>query len=251
MPSNTVNEGFTGILSKLDNRAYVVCPTICGYSDYRSSIGYDLKRACLKQWPFDCVADKDCKRWYKKSPKKICDLCDSCTKLKWQLNARKRERQLMTEDTRLQRQQASSHAPLEFLCPASKKACICNMQKTIKKLHSQMLNSLKEERLSLHEEQNEEMAELVETIHQSRTGQEELQKIYSEADASEDGSGELLKSTWEQDVSDAGRFFQDQSKTGMFALFIALAFGITVMVSYTVTGNRSNRWSPATIRLGK
>ena len=58
------------------------------------------------------------------------------------------------------------------------------------------------------------IAEVVRTIHNTEQGQSQLQNIFSEADQSGEGRGELLKEIWDRDVSDVNQFSQDQKNNG-------------------------------------
>lgn len=59
----------------------------------------------------------------------------------------------------------------------------------------------------MNENQSEELHQL--TINSCDTRKQMLQSIFREAESTGDGKGELLKGTWEQDVSDANQFYHD------------------------------------------
>ena len=61
---------------------------------------------------------------------------------------------------------------------------------------------------------SDEIAELVKSIDSSDHGQHALKVIFQEADKAGEGMGDILKSIWEQDVSDMKQFYQDQKQTG-------------------------------------
>lgn len=76
--------------------------------------------------------------------------------------------------------------------------------------------------------QSSEIAEVVRTIHNTEQGQNLLQQIFSEADQSGEGRGELLKEIWDRDVSDVNQFSQDQKNNGMLKCFMHVWVWITV-----------------------
>ena len=57
---------------------------------------------------------------------------------------------------------------------------------------------------------DEIIAELVKSIDSSDHGQHALEVVFQEADKAGEGKGDILKSIWEQDVSDMKQFYQDQ-----------------------------------------
>ena len=92
------------ILERMNARNWIVCPGIKNYSTYKATIGYDHKRVKPCGWPTDAARDVECCMWYKKGATKKSDLCDKCTKLKWQLTARSKEHEAVST-TQLQRLQ--------------------------------------------------------------------------------------------------------------------------------------------------
>ena len=64
-------------------------------------------------------------------------------------------------------------------------------------------------------------------------------------------SGDLLKSTWEQDVSDMTQFYKDQEQNGKSSVskFCYVCI-IIVLLCLIVTGRSTNHWFAITIRLG-
>ena len=69
--------------------------------------------------------------------------------------------------------------------------------------------------MPINDIQNDEIADLVHSINSSKEGQNELEKIFAEADKSGEGRGELTKQIWEADVDDVQKFLLDQRKNGM------------------------------------
>lgn len=204
------------ILGKLGDVEWVVCPGVKGYSTYKSCIGYDLSRVKPGCWPPDTARDSECGIFYRRKRTRKTAMCDKCTLLKWRLAARKREHDQISPGHRMQRQQASSTTQFDILSPASKRARLENMRKEITRLRGMVQRSSeKTERLSLNDGQNDEMSELVKAIQSSPHGQQALQTIYREAEDSGSSRGELLKSLWEKDASDMGRFYNDQQSNGM------------------------------------
>ena len=68
--------------------------------------------------------------------------------------------------------------------------------------------------LPIPDSQSSEIAEVVQTIHDTEQGQYQLKQIFSEADQSGDGQGELLKEIWDRDVLDMNQFSKHQKNNG-------------------------------------
>ena len=175
------------------------------YSQYRSSIGYDIKRVKLACWPPNTARDIE----FKKELSSHSDLCDRCVRLKWQLAVCKKSSHELLPSDRLTRQSTSFY-PFQYLSPHSKKIKLDNMCQTIHKTTSKKAQEV--DRLSMPDSQSSVIAEVVQTIHNTEQGQNLLQQIFSQADQSSEGQGELLKEIWDRDVSDINQFSWDQKK---------------------------------------
>ena len=170
------------------------------------------KRVKLACWPPDTARDIECAVWFRKESSSRSDLCDRCVRLKWQQAARKKSCDELSPSDRLTRQSASSAYPFQYLSPHSKKIKLDNMRQTIHKKASKKAEAV--DRLSIPDSQSTEIADVVRTIHNTEQGQSQLQNIFSEADQSGEGRGELLKEIWDRDVSDVNQFSQDQKNNG-------------------------------------
>ena len=73
---------FHKAIEKLASEKWVVCPGMKGYSTYKNSIGYDLKRVATCSWPPDMARDCECPFLYEKCSTKKSSLCSKCTSLK-------------------------------------------------------------------------------------------------------------------------------------------------------------------------
>ena len=80
------------------------------------------------------------------------------------------------------------------------------------------------DRQSMPDAQSSEIAEVVRTIQHTEQGQQQLQEIFSEADQSGEGHGELLKEIWDRDVTDMERFFKDQKSNGELSSSISVKY---------------------------
>ena len=67
----------------------------------------------------------------------------------------------------------------------------------------------------LVEEQEEELATLINAIDQHKIGESSLNEILSEAEKSGEGRGQVLKSVWNTETEKAS-FFKDQMRNSMF-----------------------------------
>lgn len=174
------------------------------------SIGYDIKRVKLCNWPTDTVRDVDCCLWYEKDEMKKCNLCEKCMLLKWQLDKSCKRHNATSPATKRKRQEASSKYPFVYLSPASQKMKTKNLQKAVASTRRAVTDVI--ERMPINYIQNDEIADLVHSINSSKEGQNELEKIFAEADKSGEGRGELTKQIWEADVDDVQKFLLDQRK---------------------------------------
>ena len=75
------------------------------------------------------------------------------------------------------------------------------------------------ERIAVSDEQNDKLFELIRSIKKSEDGQRELQSIFREADSTGAGKGDILKSIWEQDVSDMTQFYKDHEQNGKSSVY--------------------------------
>lgn len=78
---------------------------------------------------------------------------------------------------------------------------------------NQKINYLKEDSFDLLDGQSDEIGQLVEEISESETGKAVLEKLYNEADETEEGRGEILQSIWNNDA----KFINDQINNGKFS----------------------------------
>ena len=203
------------ILNKLADCAWVVCLGIKGYSVYHTSIGYHLNRVVPKKCIPDTARDHECAIMYQQQSRRCSPVCSKCMSLKWQLARRKREHDDLTPSERATRQSTSSKVPFDILSPVSKKARVESMRKSIKNLQVKAdYYSMRIERLSMNEEQNKEIGDLVQAIVNSDNGRQRLSEIYVKADQVRGGVGDQLKDIWTKDYTDWQQFQADQERNG-------------------------------------
>ena len=200
------------MLEKMNDFSQTACPGIKNYSLYKGSIGYDIKRVKLCNWPTNTVRDVDCCLWYEKDEMKKCNLCEKCMILKWQLDKSCKRHNATSPATKRKRQEASSKYPFVYLSPASQKMKTKNLQKAVASTRRAVTDVI--ERMPINDIQNDEIADLVHSVNSSKEGQNELEN-FAEADKSGEGRGELTKQIWEADVDDVQKFLLDQRKNGM------------------------------------
>lgn len=206
----------TSLLAQMNDSRWTMCPGITEYSQYKCAIGYDIHRVKICCWPPDRARDCECAIWYRKEGSRQSDLCEKCVRLKWQLVARRKSHGNLSPTEKLKRQSASSKYPFEYLSPRSKKIKLGHLRQSIADIRqraSEKVNLV--DRHSLPTEQSDEICEMVSTIQQNEEGQHQLQQIFTEADQSGEGRGELLKEIWDRDVADMEQFFQDQKSNGI------------------------------------
>lgn len=167
------------------------------------------------RWPPNTACDAQCQIWYHKSDTNQSDLCMACTQLKWKLTACKREHEFLSATEKGQRSEATSKYPFDYLSPKSQQLKVQKMHRAIGDLNMLVKHTVsKIDRLSLTDEQNFEISELVQSIQRSSEGQNELQSIYSEAEQSGEGRGAVLRALWENDASEMNQFVLDQKSNG-------------------------------------
>ncbi len=199
----------------MNEPSWTICPGVSEYDSYKSAIGYDIKGVTVRNWLPNTVCDDQCRIWYHKSVTHQSDLCSACTQLKWKLAARKREHESLSATEKGQRSEATSKYPFHFLSPKSQQLKVQKMRRAIGDLNMSVKRTVsKIDRLSLTDEQNFEISELVQSIQSSSEGQTELQRIYSEAEQSGEGRGAVLQALWENDASDMNQFIADQQSNG-------------------------------------
>lgn len=141
---------------------------------------------------------------------------------------------------KVKRQSASSKARLSFMSPASQLKRRQNAQYT-RKLSARKLAKYNESEVMLNEEQHTEMCNIVE-----RTENDDLEKLLMEGN--EHGVGELMKEIWFTDKKrQTQQFANDQAANVEVCCCLLSIFDIFL----AATGNRGNRWSLITIRMGK
>ena len=166
-------------LNKLADQTWIVCPGVNSYSVYKASIGYDLNRVVMVNFPPNSARDSECTVLYQCTSNK--KRCSKCCSLKWQLSRRKREHDKITPCQRACRQSSSSKVPFHVSSPRSKKAKYDNMRMTIRKLQSRAeYYSDKIVRLLTGDVQNKEIGELVNVIATSSCGCQKLREIFLE-----------------------------------------------------------------------
>ena len=203
------------ILSQMNEPSWTICPGVSEYDSFKSAIGYDIKGVTVRNWPPNTVCDTQCQFWYHKSATQQSDLCTSCTQLKWKLAARKREHESLSAAEKDQRSEATSKYPFHYLSPNSQQLKVQKMRRAISDVNMLVKRTVSRiDRLSLTDEQNSEISELVKSIQSSSEGQTELQRIYSEAEQSGEGRGAILRALWENDASDMNLFIADQQSNG-------------------------------------
>lgn len=197
----------------MNEQSWTICPGVSEYDSFKSAIGYDIKGVTVCSWPTNTVCDAQCQIWYK-SVTQQSDLCKACAQLKWKLTTRKQEHESLSAREKSQRSEATSKYPFEYLSPKSQQLKVQKMRRAIGDLNMLVKRTVSEtDRLSLTDEQDLEISELVQSIQSSSEGQE-LQNIYSKAEQSGKGRGSILQALWENDSSDLNQFVLDQKSNG-------------------------------------
>ena len=103
----------------------------------------------------------------------------------------------------------SSRYPFQYLSPRSKRKKLDHLRHSMADICRKAAEkSTLVDQQSMPDAQSSEIAEVVHTIQHTEQEQQQLQESFSEADQSGEGHGELLKETWDRDVTDMERFFR-------------------------------------------
>ena len=62
---SVTNPELQALLEEMNDFCWDVCRGVANYSQYRSSIGYDIKRVKLACWPPNTARDIECAIWFK------------------------------------------------------------------------------------------------------------------------------------------------------------------------------------------
>ena len=200
------------ILKQMADPDWLVCPGVCNYSTYQTSIGYDVKGVVSVLLPLDTARHEDCRKFFQRQKGQKSRLCQSCMSLKDYLASRKRNHDSLTKDDKSRHQEATSKVSFDYLSPASKKKRLVKMRSEISSLQENAKRSVeKMVYLELNRDNDDEVSKLIRSIVSSEAGQAEIDRILSEAEDTGKGRGLLLKSIWESDVS---KFNTDQATNG-------------------------------------
>ena len=119
----------------------------------------------------------------------------------------------VSDETKIARTLPSSNYPFSYLSPASQKVRARKLMQERKNLNKQIA---KYSNLSviLDDEQDKQMAEVVETIEGNEDLRSQLDEVLLEADQHKEGHGALLQEIWEADLADSERekFTEDQQR---------------------------------------
>ena len=199
------------------SREYKFCPGIDKeeYDMYRNEIRFDVKSARIMTEPFHRIDSVKCEMWFqlgKRSPKLRRDasevLCQHCVRLRCDLQHQRNRTSKESPSKKLKRQEASSHARLSYMSPHSRAKRSQN-QRILRGSDKRKLRKYEHTELPLDCEQDGELTDVVGIIDEQF--QDELEKIYAEADSH--GLGSKLREVWRTDAKrDKSNFLKDQSR---------------------------------------
>ena len=202
---------------------FVMCPGLVDYDALMSDNLFQPSNVKVELWPWRRASAVKCKLWHKprKQRSLSCDqeqegipddsMCGECRFVRRRMLVLRENRTSMDENERLQRQQASSKVRLSVLSPVSQKARQDNVRRERKNFRRVVERMIKRTSFTVNEQQNSELAKLIECLQSSKEGQEELTKVFEEAENHKPGTGKILSEMWQMEKE---AFFKDQRKNG-------------------------------------
>ncbi len=207
------------------------------YEAATRNVGYTPKGYIQETSPFNSIFSLKCNRWfqiqrpgsYKKSSNDTY-ACHSCKDFLENVK-RLNKRNDVTDKQKDERLKPSSRYPVHLLSPDSRKKRIentrihrrCDAEKL-----ARLRGRVKQYQISLEEEQNKEMVGIVGILNTKY--KDEVDKLLN-ADNVGLETRQVLQEIWEHDCKDRNLFYEDQAGN--------------------LAGDRGNRWSTITYRIGK
>ena len=228
------------------------CPGISevDYDGYKDIITFDMKSVRITLEPFHRVDSSNCLMWTElgrtasKEHKEANEvLCRNCSRLRCNLEHQVRRTMDQGPSKRIKQQDPSSHARLSYMSPnsQSKRIAIKRIERFKDK---RKLGRFTHTDLTLDDEQDEELSSIVLTITENHS--EELEKVFDQG--KKHGVESKLHDIWSLDARRESVIFkQDQEQNGKFIISKYLL----LLMKFIETGKRTNKWSFATIRIGK
>ena len=224
------------LIEKLGNN-WFYCPGIPEkiYENLTPNIRYTPSGHVIQRIPRPAIYSRNCTHWYKRQRQGIAKMagiqvCKSCRTL---LNnsIRSNDRNAIDRTKKLERINPSSKYNLKFLSPTSRKIRLKNKRQVAWKNEEKirkLQDTIEKQKVTLENEQNNEMADIVKIINSKY--QDQLENIWQESTASSSAdTTSVLRNIWEQDSKDRQQFFHVQSKN--------------------VTSSKGNTWSTVTYRI--
>ena len=202
---------------------FVMCPGLADYDALMSDIRFQPSNVKVELWPWRRASAVKCKLWHKprKQQSLACDqeqeempddnMCRECRFVRRRMLVLRGNRISMDENERLQRKQASSKVRLSVLSPESQKARQDNVRRERKNFRRVAERMIKRTSFTVNEQQNSELVKLIECLESSKRGQEELTKVFEEAENHKPGTGKVLSEMWQMEKE---AFFKDQRNNG-------------------------------------
>lgn len=188
-----------------------------------NKLGYFPKSLNLLRSPDEKIHNRMCEVWFvpKANTKRISNgnyVCSSCYKDQQRIAKRLEFHDELTEKQRRKRQSHSTHTPVTYLSPKSKKARLDISQKKMKQLKKAAKRYKRRTTVELSSKQSEDMSKLYSAIDEEAN---QLQQIKIEADklgevalkGSKVKRSELLTAVWDKERSE---LIRNQHRNGKF-----------------------------------
>ena len=232
-------EGFLKQL--LPSSGYVICPRI---KEYPEQIRFKTKH--LIEWglPFSRKFSDHCSLWH--VPNTLGTCCAACKLLQHDIKVLAQRADGTTESQKRARTLPNSKYPLSKLSPASQKRRVASTIVERKNL-MRKVSRLQPFNCDVSDKQHDELMQLVMSV--SKSGSKVIQELIDEGDHIL-GENNLLKESWEQDVTERLQFDSDQQKSGeQFCsyLLITSTYNYVCLYSHKMQRKQMNQ---ITIRMG-
>lgn len=207
----------SGLLEKYSSKSkvYKFCPglDVSQYEQYKDIVRFDVKSLRKTEEPFLHIDSVRCLLWFllgktisvqRREAEAV--ICPPCVKLRGNLDHQARRTAAESPSKRVKRQDASSHARLSYMSPASQ-AKRKEHQKKERDEAKRKAKSYEHTELPLDTEQHEQMDAVTSAIEKECPG--ELEKLFVEGE--KHGVGSKLRDVWNLDKQrERNEFKRDQ-----------------------------------------
>lgn len=210
------SDDFFNLCEKIINPNMKFCPGITEeeYTQYRDVLRYDQKSVQISEKPFSRICSVHCKLWFpiarscSKAQKQASEVtCVECVRLKVYLKNSADRIAAASPGRKVQHQQSSSHYPLKYLSPDSKKVREMN-KKSEQAKQKRLIKKYVPDEIELDDDQHDEMCRIHSAVEDH--AKEDLQQVLKEVP--DQTTRDTFLQAWENDSRK--KFATDQMKNG-------------------------------------